>query len=328
MRASPAGEVLDAKRPVGFLVVVEVVLDRATGSRVLAAEVAVALAVPPACLGAQVRTEVVADRTCCQAVDLDESKRVDILDDHLIVQDAIEVVLVGHALVLLGRVLSRRRAQHFLQPGMGFRSTWRLCHRNRLAGGLSAFRLCQECGRTRTAAAHRTHRGGCLAALGVGFVLEGARCRLFGLALRRARRRHASFALLDHVRQLVADELSPRSRRRIVGTRAEVQALPQLPCAIAAAPAPCSMSSTPPPWWTRTLEKSAPKYWPIPCWMPGSSAAVTGDRIQRSDHRWLVPEPHAHRISFVPLAVPRPFASRHRPDCTPVIVPLALTFHC
>src|SRR5678815_2053527 len=49
---------------------------------------------------------------------------------------------------------------------------------------------------------------------------------------------------------------------------------------------------------------------------------------QRSDHCWLVPEPQAHRMMFVPLAVPRPLASRHRPDCTPVMVPLALTFHC
>src|SRR4051812_32124846 len=31
---------------------------------------------------------------------------------------------------------------------------------------------------------------------------------------------------------------------------------------------------------------------------------------------------------FVPLAVPAPLASRQSPDCTPVIVPLALTFHC
>src|SRR5512142_3115754 len=31
---------------------------------------------------------------------------------------------------------------------------------------------------------------------------------------------------------------------------------------------------------------------------------------------------------FVPLAVPCPLASTHRPDCTPVIVPLELRFHC
>src|SRR6185312_846736 len=31
---------------------------------------------------------------------------------------------------------------------------------------------------------------------------------------------------------------------------------------------------------------------------------------------------------LVPLAVAAPLASRHRPDCTPVIVPLALRFHC
>src|SRR3954451_15907042 len=33
-------------------------------------------------------------------------------------------------------------------------------------------------------------------------------------------------------------------------------------------------------------------------------------------------------MSLVPLAVAAPFASRHNPDCTPAIVPLALTFHC
>ena len=35
-----------------------------------------------------------------------------------------------------------------------------------------------------------------------------------------------------------------------------------------------------------------------------------------------------HRRIFVPLAVPAPLASRHSPDWTPVMVPLALTFHC
>ncbi len=33
-------------------------------------------------------------------------------------------------------------------------------------------------------------------------------------------------------------------------------------------------------------------------------------------------------MSLVPLAVAAPLASRHSPDCTPVMVPLALTFHC
>src|SRR5688572_10412520 len=31
---------------------------------------------------------------------------------------------------------------------------------------------------------------------------------------------------------------------------------------------------------------------------------------------------------LVPLAVPAALASMHNPDCTPVMLPLALTFHC
>src|SRR3954466_13092470 len=31
---------------------------------------------------------------------------------------------------------------------------------------------------------------------------------------------------------------------------------------------------------------------------------------------------------FVPFAVPAALASRHSPDCTPVIVPFEFTFHC
>src|SRR3954467_170214 len=46
------------------------------------------------------------------------------------------------------------------------------------------------------------------------------------------------------------------------------------------------------------------------------------------DHCWFAPPWHAQRFTFVPLAVPAPLASRHSPDCTPVMVPLALTFHC
>src|SRR4051794_28002257 len=45
-------------------------------------------------------------------------------------------------------------------------------------------------------------------------------------------------------------------------------------------------------------------------------------------HFWLAPPLQLQRMSFVPLAVPAPWASRHRPDCTPVMVPFALTFHC
>src|SRR6185369_17927907 len=45
-------------------------------------------------------------------------------------------------------------------------------------------------------------------------------------------------------------------------------------------------------------------------------------------HCWLLWPLHDQRMSFVPLAVAAPLASRHSPDCTPVIVPLALRFHC
>src|SRR5689334_22956356 len=33
-------------------------------------------------------------------------------------------------------------------------------------------------------------------------------------------------------------------------------------------------------------------------------------------------------MAFVPFAVSAPLASRHFSDCTPVMVPLELTFHC
>src|SRR4051812_9931521 len=45
-------------------------------------------------------------------------------------------------------------------------------------------------------------------------------------------------------------------------------------------------------------------------------------------HCWLLPPLQDHRISLVPLAVAAALASRHSPDCTPVIVPLELKFHC
>src|ERR1044071_7172266 len=45
-------------------------------------------------------------------------------------------------------------------------------------------------------------------------------------------------------------------------------------------------------------------------------------------HCWLVPPLQAQRMIFVPLAVAAPLASRHSPDCTPVMEPLELTFHC
>src|ERR1041384_6791377 len=45
-------------------------------------------------------------------------------------------------------------------------------------------------------------------------------------------------------------------------------------------------------------------------------------------HCWLPPLLQDHSCTSAPLAVDAPDTSRHRPDCTPVIVPLALTFHC
>src|SRR3954471_13892550 len=45
-------------------------------------------------------------------------------------------------------------------------------------------------------------------------------------------------------------------------------------------------------------------------------------------HFWLSPPLQNHRMTVVPFAVPAPLASRHSPDCAPVMVPLALTFHC
>src|SRR5205085_10639238 len=42
----------------------------------------------------------------------------------------------------------------------------------------------------------------------------------------------------------------------------------------------------------------------------------------------LVPPLQDQRMIFVPLAVAAPLASTHRPDCTPVMVPLELRFHC
>src|SRR5690242_2429970 len=54
---------------------------------------------------------------------------------------------------------------------------------------------------------------------------------------------------------------------------------------------------------------------------------VTPGQLRRL-HCWLEPPLQDHRMIFVPLAVAAPVASRHSPDCTPVIVPLALMFHC
>jgi hypothetical protein len=53
-----------------------------------------------------------------------------------------------------------------------------------------------------------------------------------------------------------------------------------------------------------------------------------GDVVVDWLHCWLVPPWQDHRMSFVPLAVAAPSASRHSPDGWPVMVPLSLRFHC
>ena len=40
----------------------------------------------------------------------------------------------------------------------------------------------------------------------------------------------------------------------------------------------------------------------------------------RTLHRWFAPPLHDQRRSFVPFAVAAPLASRHSPDCAPVMV--------
>src|SRR5690242_4915257 len=57
------------------------------------------------------------------------------------------------------------------------------------------------------------------------------------------------------------------------------------------------------------------------------TSAPLSDQLRRLQ-RWLDPPLHDQRMIFVPLAVAAPFASRHSPDCAPVMVPAALTLHC
>src|SRR6185312_13891219 len=58
--------------------------------------------------------------------------------------------------------------------------------------------------------------------------------------------------------------------------------------------------------------------------LPGGGGGCPPDKV----HCWLLWPLQDQRMSFVPFAVAAPLASRHNPDCTPVMVPLALTFHC
>lgn len=48
----------------------------------------------------------------------------------------------------------------------------------------------------------------------------------------------------------------------------------------------------------------------------------------RGRHCWFAPPAQSQRTIFVPFAVPQLYASRQRPDWTPLIVPPALRFHC
>src|SRR6476469_8461127 len=58
------------------------------------------------------------------------------------------------------------------------------------------------------------------------------------------------------------------------------------------------------------------------------TGGVVGGVVPPWCHCWLPWPLQDQRISLVPLAVPAALASRHSPDCTPVMVPLSLMFHC
>ena len=67
----------------------------------------------------------------------------------------------------------------------------------------------------------------------------------------------------------------------------------------------------------------------LPCGRPVLSCSTL--RVHRfqgqlTDHFWLAAPLQVDRTTAVPLAVPPPEVSRHRPDWTPVTVPSALTF--
>src|SRR3954453_22901036 len=62
----------------------------------------------------------------------------------------------------------------------------------------------------------------------------------------------------------------------------------------------------------------------------GSPGTVGGTvSAARSDvvHAWFVCRLQVHMMTSVPLAVPRPVTSRHRPDCTPTMLPSARSVH-
>src|SRR5918995_7069095 len=61
---------------------------------------------------------------------------------------------------------------------------------------------------------------------------------------------------------------------------------------------------------------------------PAPGGGGGGGGVVGEFHCWFAPPWQDQRMILVPLAAPAPLASRHSPDCAPVMVPLALTFHC
>ena len=62
--------------------------------------------------------------------------------------------------------------------------------------------------------------------------------------------------------------------------------------------------------------------------VPAAEIVITGEPPELAAHCWLEPPLQVHSSTGAPLAVPAPVTSRHSPDWTPVMVPLALTCHC
>ena len=61
--------------------------------------------------------------------------------------------------------------------------------------------------------------------------------------------------------------------------------------------------------------------------LPGTVGAVVSPVRSDVVQLWLVWPLQVQSPTAVPLAVPRPDTSRHRPDCTPTIVPLGCRVH-
>ena len=61
--------------------------------------------------------------------------------------------------------------------------------------------------------------------------------------------------------------------------------------------------------------------------LPGTDGAVVSPVRSVVVQLWFVCPLQVHIPTVVPFAVPRPVTSRHRPDCTPTIVPLVCSVH-